>query len=216
MTHLSLQIQDVWAYYNDSGEHCFFGPDYGRPAKALIEFKKTYPALTEQHIQQLKCILIKREVGSEQIFAADLLYMYRPIPLSLFEPMIDCAIDFRDPSFNRIFLRPCMKAFGDKAVADMLQRKFLEGDIIRRIGIASLKYWFWFKQYEDVQAFIETVVAHGNQSDNLVEKYIYSLSFKIESDVPLPTCASELIKAVRHDEKYLQLLRNLGWETKDR
>ncbi|NML39939.1 hypothetical protein HHL17_22250 [Chitinophaga sp. G-6-1-13] len=211
MSTSPLQIQDIRAYYDNSGEYHYFGPDYRRAAPILIEFKKAYPSLEEHHLHELTAILAKRPVDSDHIVAADLLYMYRPIPAVLFEPMIDCAIDYRDPSFNRIFLRPCMKAFGDKAVAEMLHKKFLEGEIIRRIGVASLLYWFWWKNKEDVQVLYETIIAQGNQSDNLVEKYIYNLYVGIESDFPLPKNADELKRMVRDNEKCCQLLRDLNW-----
>lgn len=152
-----LQIQDIKAHYANSDLRSYFGPDYGRTAPVLIKFKQTFPLLEDHQVLELKRILAMRPVGADHIIAADLLYMYRPIPAVLFEPMMDCAIDYEDPSFNRVFLRPCMKAFGDKAVADMLLKKFRQGDTTRKDGIVRLLYWFRYKNEDDVQDLYKAV-----------------------------------------------------------
>jgi hypothetical protein len=64
----------------------------------------------------------------------------------LFEPLLKCAIEDEDPSFNRIFLRPCISAFGFDTVRKALAEKDETGNIPVQEDIKRLQYWLHPKE----------------------------------------------------------------------
>ncbi|MEV4886304.1 hypothetical protein MRBLMN1_004864 [Chitinophaga ginsengisegetis] len=206
-----MQIQACLEEYKLLKE--YFEPDYKRRNKALITFKLKHPTLLDEHVYDLKKILDTKTVGPDQYFVADLLYLYRGFSRELFEPMINCAIIYREPSFSRIFLRPCMSTFGVKDVADLLTEKFLIGDFVTQIGISYLLYWLWHKDYEDVRRLYEVMIDYANRSNNIVEIYLYSLCFrsKLTYEGYIPNGASDLFKVTKGIPECEDLLKQLGW-----
>jgi len=210
-----IEIDECLAKYLELGE--FFNPDYGEGNEVLIQFKKGNKILNNDHIDALVTILEKRPIGRDHYFVADLLYLYRPIPLPFFQPMIDCGIDFKDPSSNRSFLRPCLRGFGEMAVAQLLLKKFNEGDKIRKIGIMTLLYWFRSKEEDVLDDLIAVMIEYANKSDLLAEKYFYRRRFgqKIQHSTPIPDDAYLLKDAVKNDMPSKLFLRQLGWKVDD-
>ena len=118
----------------------YFAPDYEQENEVLPEFKKENPTLSDTQILELKNILQSNSDIHDKYFVADLLYFYTPFDKNLLNPMIECAIAHEDPSFNRIFLRPCINSFGLDFVSALLTEKG-ENDNSKLDGIERLKYW---------------------------------------------------------------------------
>jgi hypothetical protein len=79
----------------------------------------------------LKNLLVNPSTSwPEKYFVADLLYLYKNFSEELFDPLLDTAIDYKDPSFNRIFLGPCLWSFGRKVVVTKLINKFDTGSLV--------------------------------------------------------------------------------------
>jgi len=209
-----MQLKDCLEEYKLLED--YWAPDYKCRNKALISFKLKHKVLSEEHVFELKNLLESETTGPDQFFVADLLYLYRGFSSELFEPMINRAILYRDPSFNRIFLRPCAATFGWTAVADLLTEKFRAGDILVKLGINSLVYWIRPKNDDDIKAterLFETIIATANQSTNLVEIYLYGLRFKNRMTYKgyMPNDADDLLKKTRGIPSCEELLIKLGW-----
>ena len=110
-----MNIKDTLKDYIATGD--FFSPDYERDNEILGTFKVNNPTLDESQIIELVMILKdSNDDWRPKYFVADLLYYYDKFGIDLMEPMLNLAIDCKDPSFNRIFLRPCLRSFGDSEV----------------------------------------------------------------------------------------------------
>lgn len=209
-----MQLQDCLEEYKLLKE--YWAPDYKARNKALISFKLKHRTLLDEHVLELKKILETKTMGPNLYFVADLLYLYRGFSSELFEPMIDHAILCRDPSLNRIFLRPCASTFGWTAVADLLAVKFVAGDILVKLGITRLVYWFRPKNddhYEAIGRLYEMIVAEANQSTNLVEIYLYGLKFKNRMTYKgyMPIGAADLLAKTKGIPECEELLIKLNW-----
>jgi len=209
-----MQLQECLEEYKALKD--YWAPDYKSRNKALISFKLKHRILSDEHVTELKKLLETEVMGPNLYFVADLLYLYRGFSSELFEPMINHAILCRDPSLNRIFLRPCAATFGWTAVADLLTEKFIHGDILVKLGITSLYYWIWPKNDDDheaIQRLAETIVAAANQSTNLVEIYLYGLRFKNMMSYKgyMPDGATDLLEKTKGIQECEELLLKLGW-----
>lgn len=122
-------------------EENFFAPEYDAANAALNKFRSQHIHLTSEETDYLKNILEQGENWPDKYFVADLLYLYDPIPDKLLAPMLRSAIQFDDPSFNRIFLKPCIKSYGLKKIEQLLDEKEREGDASEKEGVARLRYW---------------------------------------------------------------------------
>jgi hypothetical protein len=89
---------------------------------------------------ELKAISESKSTIDDKYFVADLLYLYPSFSRELLDPLIECAIAHKDPSFNRIFLRPCINSFGLENVTNLLIEKGNK-DSSKMDGINRLKYW---------------------------------------------------------------------------
>ena len=122
-------------------EENFFAPDYDRENEALQKFQSTHTFLSHAETEYLKNILEDSDDIYEKIFVADLMYLYNPIPDNLLPAMLRNGIKFEDPSFNRIFLRPCIKSFGYGKIEKMLDEIEHNGSTLEKVGVARLRYW---------------------------------------------------------------------------
>lgn len=202
-----MEIQAALANYRSLED--YFAPDYEQNNEVLDDFKRKYQDLTAEQTKELVDILINSQDIIDKFFVADLLYLYPRFDQSLLEPMLQTAIEYKDPSFNRIFLRPCLTAFGLETVADLLTDKFYKADIVGRIGISKLIYWMGAT--ENLQ---QAILAQANVTQNLIELYFYKLCFrdKIKDSQNLPDHAAGLVKAIAGNKEYEDLLFNkLGW-----
>jgi hypothetical protein len=125
----------------------YFAPDYEQENAVLTKFKNENPTLSDKQISEFKTILLNHFDIHDKYFVADLLYLYPSFSEELLNPLIDCAIAHEDPSFNRIFLRPCIISFGVDVVEELLNEKG-NSDNSKLEGINRLRYWlhrpiFW-------------------------------------------------------------------------
>ncbi len=191
----------------------YFAPDYERDNDVLIAFKQNNPRLNEQQTAELLTILNDSDLHNK-FFVADLLYLYKDFSPLLFDPMIEAAINYKDPSFNRIFLRPCLFNFGIKRVVDALADKFITGDIIRRISISKLCYWLAPDTMEDIAKLKTIMTLRARETTNLIELYHYRhyCPEGMPGNIRIPENAEELVTMVKGNKEYEDLLFNgLGW-----
>ena len=208
-----MDIQEAIKKYIDKGD--FFDPDYDKDNEILADFKESNPSLTDELTRELIQTLEESNDGwSKKYFVADLLYYYDSFDQSLMEPMLQSAIDFRDPSFNRIFLRPCLRSFGGKTVVHWLSEKFKAATFKERIGISSLMYWLNVSA-EDTTELRETLLKAAGTTDNLIELYFYKLALPMDDKIfkKVPDDALSLSKKIMGNKEYERLLYGeLGWE----
>lgn len=186
----------------------YFAPDYERENEVLSEFKKNNPKLLKQQTFELIDILKNNTEMADKYFVADLLYLYDNFDKELLEPMLNMAINFKDPSFNRIFLQPCLTNFGVTAVANNLADKFNKADISERIGISNLLYWIMPQEHDEAEKLHQAILERANNTSNLVELYHYKLCYgdKIKNGSKVPNNAIDLIEAINGDKEYEALL----------
>jgi hypothetical protein len=197
----------------------YFAPDYERDNEVLTEFKKKKPILSRQQTIELIDLLKNNTEIDDKYFVADLLYLYDNFDREFLEPLIKTGINHKDPSFNRIFLRPCLKTFGVKTVADNLADKFNRADITDRIGISNLVYWIKPEENGDADRLHQTILEKANSISNLIELYHYKLRYgdKIKNGSKIPDNAIDLIKAINGNKEYEDLLFvKLGWTKAER
>jgi len=207
-----MDIQTTRDDYKSLGD--YFAPDYEQDNEVLISFKKENPTLSRQQTVHLVDILNTSNDITDKYFVADLLYLYDKFDHDLLEPLLLTAINHKDPSFNRIFLRPSITAFGTRAVADFLVDRFSEGDIVQRIGISSLVYWLRPQENGEVDDLHKIILEKANTTDNLVELYYYKLRYPdlIKNSSKIPNDAEELLKAIKGNNEYETLLFDkLNW-----
>lgn len=191
----------------------FFNPDYERENEVLSSFKAAHPSLTESHTTDLLNILSADDERDEKFFVADLLYLYPDFPEALIELMLQNAITYRDPSFNRIFLRPCLSRIGTQAVAKRLAAILEEGSMLERIGVGRLAYWVHGGNGRE--GLNEAIVRQASRTDNPIELYHYKLvsDKSLPQFVGIPDDAMGLTELVKGKPELEDLLFNqLGWQ----
>ncbi|MFS4473968.1 hypothetical protein [Chryseobacterium sp. T20] len=207
-----MEIKAALEKYKIIGK--YFDSDYERENEVLTEFKANNQNLSDQQIAELINLLRSDSEISEKYFVADLLYLYDSFSRELFEHLLITAIHYKDSSFNRIFLTPCLNAFGTKAVANYLTDQFNKGDIIERIGISNLIYWLKLKENGEADQLHHTILERANNTSNLIELYHYKLQYrnKLNHITNIPDNAENLIKVIKGNKEYEELLFDkLGW-----
>ncbi len=207
-----MDIQTTLDSYKSLGD--FFAPDYEQDNEVLTDFRRNNPVLLKEQTSQLVDILKNSKEIVEKYFVADLLYLFDSFDIELLEPMVRTAIEYKDPSFNRIFLRPCIKAFGTKKVSEILADYFRNGDIEERISISNLLYWLHPRDNGQADNLHHVILERANSTDHLIELYHYKLRYgsEIKDSENIPNNAIELIKAIDGNEDYESLLFNkLNW-----
>jgi len=207
-----MSIQTALDNYKSLGN--YFAPDYEQDNEVLTDFKKENPVLVKEQTNQLIEILDNSEDITEKYFVADLLYLFDNFDIELLTPMLRTAINFKDPSFNRIFLRPCINAFGTKIVSESLAENFSSGSLEERISISSLLYWLHPCDNGEAEALHRIILERANSTDNLIELYHYKLCYgsEIKHSDNIPNSAVELMKAINGNEEYETFLfSKLNW-----
>lgn len=205
-------LDNIVEKYLDYGQ--FFLPDYGRDNAVLREFKTGNPTLSVLHTHELIEIL-NEENGNwrRKYFVADLLYHYDEFDALLMSPMLQAAIDFQDPSFNRIFIRLCLRSFGSQKVCRWLLTKFEHATLRENIGILRLLYWLGTKR-AGVTELRRVMLLAAETSSNPIELYYYKHILKITSDVfeDVPDDAHSLCEQIKGNQEYEHMLYvELGW-----
>jgi len=146
-----MTISEALTQYLEHGN--YFDPEYGRENEVLNSFKKDNPVLSVPHAQELIAILEEPDDDwKRKYFVADLLYLYKSLPSQLLSPMLTTAVNYEDPSFNRIFLKPCLNAFGKQLVLANLKDQFqhnpnrVERLAYHGVDISSLKRFVTAKE----------------------------------------------------------------------
>ncbi|MFN7690821.1 MAG: hypothetical protein ACK5QU_07045, partial [Bacteroidota bacterium] len=98
-----MNIKTTLEKYKELGE--YFSPEYDRDNEVLIEFKEGNPILSKLQTIELIELLLNKSENANKYFVADLLYLYDNFDKELLEPLITIAINFKDSSFNRIFIK---------------------------------------------------------------------------------------------------------------
>lgn len=207
-----MSIKTALEKYKILGD--YFAPDYERDNDVLNQFKESNPNLSRQQTNELVDLINNSTEITDKYFVADLLYLYDNFDKDLLEPLINTAINHKDPSFNRVFLRPCIMAFGVKAIADNLAEKFDKVSIEERIGISNLVYWLNSYEKGDVDKLYRTILERANKTTNLIELYHYKRLYTAEiiDGDKIPNTADELINAIAGQKEYEDLLfGKLGW-----
>jgi len=207
-----MNLEETKSLYLAVGQ--FHDLEYGRTNRLLEAFRKRNPLLTPEQTHELVEILnVADGYWQPKFFVADLLYYYQSADDSLLSPMLRASIEFRDPSFNRIFLHPCVTIFGINAVLDYLTEAFRTGDAVVRIGVSQLGYWL--RRYRaDMSLLIRSIEGAAEKTDNSIEMYFYVLALPhLREKFPgIPTHATALVQQISGNTDYERLLYDqLGW-----
>lgn len=153
-----MDIKTTLVKYKALGD--YFAPDYERDNDVLNEFKNNNANLGLQQVKYLVDLLENSNDIYDKYFVADLLYLYDNFDIDLFEPLVKISIYHKDPSFNRIFIRPCINTFGYTMVADKLITKYSNGSDSELEGLKRLLYWIRPEETNDsVEKFRKLVTA---------------------------------------------------------
>jgi hypothetical protein len=207
-----MEIQQALINYKKLGE--FGRPDNDRNNQVLDDFKQQNPTLSSEQTIELIQVLKYSQDPIESYFVADILYLYANFGLEFLEPMLIAGIHIHDPSYNRLFVRPCVKAFGAKVVAQKLATCFILGDLIQKIGIAGLMFWLRKEKESDMEVLNKAVFSQAIKTTNLIELYFYNLLFpgSFSENHLIPANVNELIQRIQGNKEYEDLLYNkLGW-----
>jgi len=68
-------------------------------------------------------------------------FEFQPVPKRLFAPMLRAGVLERDPSFNRVFIEPCVRSLGGRRVLTALLPYLESGTDAEKAGAASALYW---------------------------------------------------------------------------
>jgi len=206
-------IQDAIKKYKELGE--YFNPEYGGRNVVLDAFKNQNPFLTPLQIDELTSILANEDIYAKY-FVADLLYLYDNFNGSLLDPMVVSAIRCKDPSFNRVFINPCIKRFGYERVLSSIEQKFMEGDILDKIGVSNLLYHLRPKERIEFTSLMTKIRKRVVQTDNIIELYYYKRCIgDVKESVDIPSDAQGLVDKIAGNIELEDLLFNkIGWTRK--
>jgi hypothetical protein len=74
-------------------------------------------------------------------FVAKLLEKVNPVPKSLFDDLVLAALSETDPSFNKWFIVPCIKTFGQDKVKSQVMLFATHPQVIENDGVNKIMYW---------------------------------------------------------------------------
>jgi hypothetical protein len=211
-----MNIEKAIEKYLELGD--FFSPDYERENEVLTKFKEDSTELSQSQIIELIEILNNKSDLNPKFFVADLLYLYNRIDEKLLDPLINSAIALQDPSFNRIFIKPCIRNFGVKKVAEKLTEKFKNADLKGRVSISNLVYWLRPQKNGEADLLHSEIINRANATDNLIELYFYNLNYrgKIKNTKRIPSDANGLMKAISGNSELEHILFDeLKWKRKN-
>jgi hypothetical protein len=132
-----MEIIQTFEVYNKQTEAIRNSNEWGKP-KVLLQFREQYQGFTDKDINTLKSFLSDND---KKWFVASLLDVLDSFPIELLKPMINAAVDERDPSYNNAFIRPCRRVFDYTEIQNILLDIFQHGDKRKKIGVTSALYW---------------------------------------------------------------------------
>jgi hypothetical protein len=68
-------------------------------------------------------------------------FRFQPVPKRLLASMLRAGVYERNPSFNRLFVEPCVRSYGARWVKEELLRYLESGTDPEKAGAASALYW---------------------------------------------------------------------------
>ena len=68
-------------------------------------------------------------------------FKFQPVPKRLFGTMLRDGVLERDPSFNRVFIEPCVRSLGGRRVLEGLLQYLEDGTNAEKAGAVSALYW---------------------------------------------------------------------------
>lgn len=206
-----MNIEELHKQYVLRGE--YHNPEYGRRDDLLDSFRSVYTKLSNAQEKELQGLLMDSNENTSKYLVADLLYHYDDFGNELMQCMLQTAVEFKDPSFNKVFLYPCIINDQEKTIT-WLRDKFRNGNRIERIGVSNLFYWL-LKKPIDSTGLGEDIKQYSRNTNNLIELYHYrlaigNLGFRWKR---IPGGASALMKRIRGNKEYEKLLfEDLGWK----
>jgi hypothetical protein len=132
-----MQILHTYEVYKKQLANIRNNNGWGKPI-VLKQFRKQYSDFTEDEINILKSFLSDNE---KKWFVAGLLDLLDSFPVELLKPMINAAVDERDPSYNNYFIRPCRRVFNYDEIQHILFDIFQHGDKRKKMGVTNALYW---------------------------------------------------------------------------
>jgi hypothetical protein len=125
--------------------------------------------------------------------------------------MLRAAVEERDPSFNRVFVEPCVLQYGRKATVEHLLRFLEEGTASEKAGAANALYWTGLGK-DDLGVLEprpqQTLLREFVNTDNLDVRRAILGKLRLfaqdyaEADRPLVAKAIEIAR--RSDDDYLR------------
>ena len=74
-------------------------------------------------------------------FVADIFTKTKNMPLELFKPFIEAALDEKNPSKNKFFIEPCVYSFEKERVTALLHEYSHNGTSEQKIAVEKALYW---------------------------------------------------------------------------
>lgn len=206
-----MEIEEALNLYLKQGS--YFDPEYERRNEVLMSFKDRNPELSQQQTLGLEEILLKSNEQTEKYFVADLLYLYESFNDGLMNLMLENSIQLGDPSFNRIFLIPCIRAFEHLRIVNWLKVRFETANAKDRIRISSLIYHLNVNRV-NTDKLKSSILDYSKGCNNLIELYHFKLALgDLLPNNDLPTNANALTSMIIGNDEYEHLLfEELGWQ----
>lgn len=132
-----MEIIQTFEVYKKQADDIRNSNEWGKP-KVLLQFRGRYKGFTDKDINTLISFLNDDE---KKWFVASLLDVLDTFPIELLKPMLNAAVNERDPSFNNDFIRPCRRIFDYVEIQHILFDIFQHGDKRKKIGVTSALYW---------------------------------------------------------------------------
>lgn len=104
------------------------------------EFRDHCPPLSSEAIAFFTRTL-EGEDRNRRLFAGYVLYHSATFPEAVYDSMMRAAIFERNPSVNRVFVQPCVRAFGARRVNETLLDYFENGSDMEIAGATQALYW---------------------------------------------------------------------------
>jgi hypothetical protein len=104
-------------------------------------------------------------------FVADVAKAAGFLPNALFEPMLRASVEEPDKSFNRRFIKPCLRVYGLRRVNEYFMAVLESGDDFHKAGAVCALYWAGVGKEDEAhrdlierkrKLFLETFVSNPN------------------------------------------------------
>jgi hypothetical protein len=123
--------------------------------------------------------------------------------------MLRAGVYERNPSFNRLFIEPCVRSYGTRWVKEQLLRYLESGTDIEKAGAASALYWSGDDSDGELRERIHSqrLREFVNNEDLQVRRRIIPMLCLQEEQYPedlLPLVAKAIEIARSHSDEYIR------------